>query len=734
LSVESRPGARPWYALDFAQGRLAMLARHRTLVSVGGLSLLFFAAFLVRYWVARQIVSPWIVSDEYTYARAARDAAANGLSGLFSDIPTTFPGIYPRLISPAWMLFDSAGAPYAAAKALNVLLMTFAGVLVYVLGRRFLERRFALTAAVLTLLLPPLLYSSVLRTENAFFPAFTLSMLAITAALERPTTLRQLLVFVPIALTWLVRVQAIVLLGILPLAVALKFLFDARALPGGAREAVRRARAYLPWAIVYATGGVVYLVYANVQGKPLNSVLGGYYGVTEVEYSLRTAAEWITYHFGELMLLVAVAPASALIIVVGHALRRGTDTTAAERAFLAAAVAALVVVPAQVGLYASHFISRVEERNMFHVAPLMLLAFALWLQRGMPRPARLAAVAAIVPIALLLTLPLETLLNIGILSDTFSLIPFLSVVQHPSGGLGAAQVLLALGALIAGIVFATVPRRIGILLVPLLVGSALLVITTWAFRSIDTYAANFRASAGAGDDVSWIDRRVGPNATVGAVFGGDADPDRARSVLLHTWFWNRSLKVVFKTVPVDLLSLPQHNATVLPDGVVSPSPPRDMPEYMVADLNTPIAGQVIARTGSHVLYRVAPPLRIASQTEGLYADGWMSASASETVLWTPTMRPGKVKVVISRASWAGPDVPGKVRITIQRPGATAGTPPLATASTVIHSHKERAFTLKAPAPPYQVVVGIDPTFSPSQFGFSDPRQLGAQVSFTPLPR
>ena len=193
---------------------------------------LFAGAFLVHLWLARRIVSPWIVSDEYTYARAARDAAANGFSGLFSDIPTTFPGIYPRLISPAWMLFDSAGTPYAAAKVINGLLMTVAAVLVYLLGRRFLERRFALIAAALTLLLPPLLYSSVLMTENAFFPAFTLSILAIAAALERPTSLRQLLVFVPIGLTWLVRTQAVVLLGILPLAVALKVLFDARALPG----------------------------------------------------------------------------------------------------------------------------------------------------------------------------------------------------------------------------------------------------------------------------------------------------------------------------------------------------------------------------------------------------------------------------------------------------------------------------------------------------------------------
>jgi hypothetical protein len=697
---------------------------------------LFLASFLGHLWLARKIVSPWIVSDEYTYARAARDAAANGFSGLLSDIPTTFPGIYPRLISPAWLLFDSAGTPYAAAKVINGLLMTLAAVLVYVLGRRFLERRFALTASALTLLLPPLLYSSVLMTENAFFPAFTLSILAITVALERPTPLRQLLVFVPIALTWLVRTQAVVLLGILPLAVALKVLFDARALPGGLRESVRRARMYFPWAIVYAIGAVGYLVYAEVRGRPWNSVLGGYYGVTEADYTVRTAAEWITYHYGELMLLVAVIPASAMIVVVGHALGRSSDTSAAERAFLAAALAACLVVPAQVGLYASHFISRIEERNMFHVAPLVLLAFALWLQRGMPRPVRLATVAAVVPIALLLTLPLETLLNIGVLSDTFSFVPFLSVMENPRGGLRAAQLLLALGALTAGLVFATAPRRAGRLLVPLVVGAALLILTVEAFQGIERYAANFRAQAGAGDDVSWIDRRLGEEADVAAIYTGGTQPDAARNILLQTWFWNRSLNAVFKTVPVDLLALPQHDANVLGDGVIAPNPPRDDPAYAVSDVNTPLVGQELARTGAHVLYRVSPPLRIARRIEGIYGDGWMGSDAAITQYERPS-RPGRLNVRLSRERWTGPSPPGQLTISVGTLAYRNGQPSIgrvtASRSWTVRSGAARRFTLPTPRSPYRLQIRAAPTFSPADYGQADTRQLGAEIQVQALP-
>ena len=453
-------GRAPRSATEFSDGRIVAVTRDRAWLGTLGVVGLFAAAFLVHLWLARKIVSPWIVSDEYTYARAARDAAANGFSWAVLGHPDDISGHLPAPdLAGAGCSSTRLALAYAAAKVINGLLMTVAVVLVYVLGRRFLERRFALTAAALTLLLPPLLYSSVLMTENAFFPAFTLSILAITVALERPTLLRQLLVFVPIALTWLVRTQAVVLLGILPLAVALKILFDARALPGGLREAVRRARVYLPWAIVYAVGAVGYLVYAEVHGRPLNSVLGGYYGVTEADYTLRRAAEWITYHFGELMLLVAVVPASAMIVArrpglepsVGHD-RRGAGLSRSRRRSVPGRPRAGRALRLPFHLLASRSATCSTSRRS------CCSRFALWLQRGMPRPMRLATVAAVVPIALLLTLPLETLLNVGVLSDTFSFIPFLTVVNNPSGGIAAAQLLLALGALSAGIVFATLPR------------------------------------------------------------------------------------------------------------------------------------------------------------------------------------------------------------------------------------------------------------------------------------
>jgi hypothetical protein len=55
---------------------------------------------------------------------------------------------------------------------------------------------------------------------------------------------------------------------------------------------------------------------------------------------------------------------------------------------------------------------------------------------------------------------------------------------------------------------------------------------------------------------------------------------------------------------------------------------------------------------------------------------------------------------------------------------------LLTRRWTLHSGGGHAFTLPAPDRPFVVTVHVSPTFSPSQFGQADTRQLGAQVRFT----
>jgi hypothetical protein len=71
-------------------------------------------------------------------------------------------------------------------------------------------------------------------------------------------------------------------------------------------------------------------------------------------------------------------------------------------------------------------------------------------------------------------------------------------------------------------------------------------------------------------------------------------------------------------------------------------------------------------------------------------------------------------------------VPGHVTVAVS-PAAGAAPKPF-----TIHAKKTRIVTVRTPGRAFTIRVHIDPTFSPSQFGYGDTRQLGARVSFAPL--
>ena len=145
----------------------------------------------VRIALARRMVAPWIMIDEIVYSELAKSFAAHG-EFLVRDVPSHGYGfVYPVLIAPAWRLFGAVPDAYAAAKAINAVVMSLAAVPAYFLARRLLRaaaraRRRGADGAV-----PSMLYTGTLMTENAFYPLFLVVALALVATLERPTPLRQ---------------------------------------------------------------------------------------------------------------------------------------------------------------------------------------------------------------------------------------------------------------------------------------------------------------------------------------------------------------------------------------------------------------------------------------------------------------------------------------------------------------------------------------------------------------
>jgi hypothetical protein len=697
--------------------------RAATLVT-GGLVLVAIAA---RLWLTRRIPTPWIFIDELVYSEYAKSFAAGGHFLIRGGVGPQLGRVYPAVISPAWH-FGPMSTVYAVAKGIDVVVMSLAIVPVFLWARRLVSPFHATVVAALTLALPAFVYNGALMTENVFFPCFVLSLYVLALTLERPTLLIQLFLLVSFGLTVAVRVQAVVLIPIFVTALVLKVLFDVRSAGTrlSSRPAVAALRPFLPSLGVILAAAVAYALWKVAQGLPITNGLGAYAGVSSNTYSARDAFRWVVYHFAELTLLVGVIPASAFIVLFGLAWAKRSGFEPAERAFLATAAAGIFWLLVEVGIYASRFSLRIEERNMFDVAPVLLLALVLWLHRGLPRPPGLTAVAAFVPVALLLTLPLESLLNISILSDTFGLIPFWRLATKLAGGVNDMRIVLAAGALAAGIAFAALPRRIAGPLVLAGVAAFLVGSSYSVFGQVQTFARGLDGLTGAGPNRSWIDDAVPAGEQVAFLFGGAADPSAESKILWETEFWNRRLTSVYYLGQGETAAgLPYLPAAADPSTGRIALGSSTTPHYVVAPSTLKLVGRPVTATSSLVLYEVRPPLRLGETVDGIYPDRWMGSDAELTRYVAEGKR---IQVTVSRAAWGGPDVPGNVRIAV-RP-TTGGAKPTAVRTWTIHSGAQKTFTLPAPAPPYRVELHIDPTFSPAQFGQPDARQLGAQVGFT----
>jgi len=712
----------------FQRARIEVRQAHWTLYALLGLVV---ATTVVQLWLASRIVTPWILIDELIYSDLARSLADTGSFHVRGEpIPWSNFG-YVVLIAPAWLVSDGQSTAYALAKTINVGLGLLALLVVYVWARRLTNAGYAALAAGLTALMPSLLYAGTLMSENGFLPAFLLATMATALALERPALGRQALAFAAIGLACFIRVQGIVLLAVLPTAVLLATVLEARIAPGGARlrAAWQYVKRFWPAAAAIVLLGLAYIGIKLFQGRPLSTGLGGYQVVAEADYTLADATRWLFRHLADLSLATGMFPVAALLVLFGLGLLYGAPGKS-ERAFLATTVAAIAGITVQASLFASSFAFRIEERNMFCVFPLLFIAFVLWLHRGAPRrPWPLAALAAAAPAgAVAAFLPLRELLSIGILSDTFALIPLLRLSQLLMGGAGSVEILLTLAAALSAVLFFLLPARLMALLPAAM--AVFFVLSSYAIHgAIRDYAANLQAAT-SGPDRTWIDRAVPADQPVDYLYGGADDPAAEASGLWQAEFWNSSLDDVYNIgiappYPLVEVSAPLDRGS----GRLQAAEPLD--RFVVAAGRLGIAGIEIARNGQLALYRVGSPPRVRMTIEGLYTDGWTGDKAALTQYVTPGNRPTRLRVKLSRAAWTGQDVPGRVSLRVGPVVLRNGLPALdrvtSTGEWTAHSGKSRVLTLETPPPPYRLEVEVSPTFSPSRFGLADARELGVQL-------
>lgn len=554
-SLRTPAGRTLWAGLDVRE----LLRRDATLIA-----LLVVVAATARFVVALQFKAPWIAADEMVYGLTGRRLwEAGELDLLGADLP--FYGLYPALIGiPLAALSTAAGV--VAIQAFQALAVSGTAVIVFYWARPLAGRSYALAAAVMTAALPALAYSGLLMTESLFLVATTFALWRLSVALVDPTRANQLLVVGGVVAATLIRFQGLSLVATLILGTAVM------ALLARDRRIVRR--------LALGQGGaVVFLLVWLLLARSLSGSSLGAYGVTAESSFGLDALKWVGWHLGAAFLLVAVIPLFATLIVAWNT-ARDRGAVASERALVATALTHVAVTVIGVGFFASEHVGRIAERDLVTLAPPVLVAFVVWLARGMPRSQPAASVVGLIASAALLLLPVGRIASSIGLPDALTTAPFIITATRFS--FGTAEIAWSVAVAVILLAALLLPARVA---APSLVGLVIaLLVTTSVFASVEIAhrSAEDRVVFFGEEPRNWVDRHA--NEPVVYLYAGHP----LWNGVWHTAFWNRSIESVA--------------------AVDTPSPPGPVPGV---EVETRTSGRLVGRRGETLSERlVVAPARL----------------------------------------------------------------------------------------------------------------------------
>jgi len=593
------------------------------------LAALVLVSAALRLAAAQAIDAPFIAPDEMIYALLGRSLWSTGhLSILGADTPF-YTLLYPAIAGLPLSLGELATG-FRLLQGLQAVLVSLTAVPVYFWGRRFLSPGWALVAAALSLTPPALAYAGLVMSEAAFLPVLTAAAWALARAVETPTLARQGVLAAVCAAALATRLQAVVLLPVVATAV----LLDA----GFARDR-HRLRAWLPAATVVLAAGLLAVLVAAAAGSA-RSVLGAY-GTTASSYDVDRAASYVAWHAADVFLLCAGIPLLALGVLAVDSVAGRLDG-AAERALVATALALTAWLTFQVGVFASKFVSHFAERDLIGVLPVLFLALALWLQRGAPRPQPWTAILAVAVAAPAILLPIGRFAILEAEPDAFMTIPFTDAVYRwGADTLDTLWLVAVVGVVLA---FLLVPRRFAPLLAGL-VGLLLVAASVKAGTTLGALSTDRQHRFFGRADPDWVDERA--DGRVALLYDGGA----YWPWVWHHVLWNRRVAAIVHVpeTPVPGV-LPQRPVGPRFDGLLLDLAGRPVETpYIVAPTTMTFDGRLVERITQEnidraglALWRVRPPVRLATTTSGLLPNGDFS-DAHVTVYGS---RPGRLELTL----------------------------------------------------------------------------------------
>jgi hypothetical protein len=357
---------------------------------------------------------------------------------------------------------------------------------------------------------------------------------------------------------------------------------------GGRRAALGAGlRRHAPTLAVLVLAGAVAAV---VRGR---SILGPYH-VLVTSYGVRPLAHWALANIADLELYLGVVPLAAFGVLLVQALspaslsaelRRFVVLTAALGAGLLATVAALSASPYGLG--------RVHERNLFYLAPLVLIAFFAWLEAGLPRPRDTRTAVALALVLLPLSIPAAAVGMSG--EDGIALLVWADVKLRETRALDG----MVLVAAALTVVFLRARRpAIPLGVCCLALAAALVAGERHAVDSMAFYPGQW-------GDTGWIDRAVGPDARVVALRTRRLPDYQGVEGIWSDEFFSRSVRGVASASGPLPDGMPAETLTIRRNGCLEAALPW-RPQYAVVGAGRRLTAPVVAVSPSKraVLYRL----------------------------------------------------------------------------------------------------------------------------------
>jgi hypothetical protein len=677
-----------------------------------------YALLLFLYaWQTTRHPTPWLFTDELQWAGLSRGVAHHGVPQLRLERAHSS-SLYTYLIAPAWWL-GATGPSYAAAKYINAAVMAASLFPAYALARLVVPRVAATIVGVAAAAVPALAYTALLIPESLAYFWSTLTLWLVMRAYVKRTRGAIVAAAIVTFIAPFVRSQ----LAVLAFAAVITGIVMAVT----SAEGQERIRAWSLFdrfaAAVLVLGGLIWIG-ALANHHSYSWQVGAHFHHRMFTYGL--------WAIGAFTIGVGVLPAIGALTW----LLDGRFRNVGERALAGSLIGAIIGFGLYTAVKASYlsttFATRVEERNLIYISPVVFAATACWLISGRSRLISLAVSSGIVG-WLLWSTPYHNY------EKFYSDAPGLSILQWLNQQwyfttTDARRLLF--GIFICTIVFALLrelsARRGRFIRAGLAVAAGLGALgIAWnlageiqAANASDQIARSFRGVLPTPPD--WIDNATGRARTMfigQSLAGSDA--------FWSLEFWNQSLGDIWS---VDA-SAPGPGPVRTPNyqdttGAVDPQLPID---WVVAGPGVTPAGKLEETVGGLGLYRVPHPIRIAEAEGGVSPDAaWMGTSSWYYRFTSAGTKPGVATVQLSRAAACGSFPPSHLTIKLSSLRIDADGQPvakrlLATRHVTLRSDPCETKVVSIPAKaPYRIDVTAVGTFQPSQF---DQRELSAQVTY-----